>query len=323
MAPGSQKCSGTIADLDSAPINTSATPIDAASPGRRIGDQFGQQVGAAGGAEDDDADEHRQPARGGDQQRLGGRPPAGGALGVVADQQERQDGGQFPEQVEHQHVVADHQAEHRAGERDEFGRETGQALLGVTVVMVEVLRAVEEHQRADAEHQDAHDRGERVEPQRDVHRQLRHPVEVDTVRRPDRASSGPPRPGSRAEPAPAGRTPAVPNGARAPARWPLLRRARRGWRAWHSESAGCQPSRDMAGFVSRPVYGAGVALPGRLLTRPANGGPERNPRPILRTLVRPEPRPGQGHARVSSSSAMRTSSLRDDSPSFEKTFRRW
>ena len=32
IAPGSQKCSGTIADLHSAPISTSATPIDTASP---------------------------------------------------------------------------------------------------------------------------------------------------------------------------------------------------------------------------------------------------------------------------------------------------
>ena len=32
IAPGSQKCSGTIADFDSAPTSTSTTPTDAASP---------------------------------------------------------------------------------------------------------------------------------------------------------------------------------------------------------------------------------------------------------------------------------------------------
>ena len=133
-------------------------------PGRWSGDQLGQQKRAGRLAEDDDPDEHRQPARSGDEQRLSGGPPAGGPLGVVAHQQERQHRRELPEQVEQQHVVADHQPEHRAGERGELGGEARQPLLGVPVVMVEVLAAVEEHQCADAEHQHAHDRGQRVEP---------------------------------------------------------------------------------------------------------------------------------------------------------------
>ena len=126
--------------------------------GRRVGHQFGQQVGAGGVAEDDDADQHRQPAGGGDQQGLHGGAAAGGALGVVPDEQERQHRRQLPERVEQQHVVADHQAEHRPGERDEFRGEAGQPVLGVAVAVVEVLGAVEQHQRADAQHQHAHDR---------------------------------------------------------------------------------------------------------------------------------------------------------------------
>ena len=150
-------------------------------PGRRCRDELGQQVGARDRAEHHDADQHRQAARRGDQQRLHRGPPAGDAFGVMAHQQERQHRGELPEHVEHQHVVADHQPEHGARERDQLGREAGQPLFGVPVVVVEVGGAIEEHQRADAEHQQAHDRREPVEPQRDVHRQLRHPRHGDAL----------------------------------------------------------------------------------------------------------------------------------------------
>ena len=78
----------------------------------------------------------------------------------MADQQEGQHGGELPEHVEHQHVVADHEAEHGARERDQLGGEAGQPLLGALVVVVEVVGAVEQHKRADAQHQHAHDRRE-------------------------------------------------------------------------------------------------------------------------------------------------------------------
>ncbi len=150
-------------------------------PGWRCGDQLRQQICARDGAENDDADQHGQAAGRGDQQRLNGGLAAGDALGVVADQEEGQHGGELPEHVEHQHVVADHQPEHRPGERDQLGGETRQSLFGVPVVMVEVVGAVEQHQRADAQHEHAHDRRERVEPQRDVHRQLGHPGHLDAA----------------------------------------------------------------------------------------------------------------------------------------------
>ena len=129
-----------MADLDSAPTRMSAIPMVAAVP-----------VGGAA---------------------------AGGAFGVVAHQQERQHGGGFPEDVEQQHVVADHEAEHRAGE-GELGGEAGQPLLDTALVVVEVLGAVEEDECADGQHQHAHDRGQRIEAQRDVHGQLGDPWNVN------------------------------------------------------------------------------------------------------------------------------------------------
>ncbi len=99
--------------------------IETASPVGGAAMSSDEQVGTRDGAEDDDADEHRQPARGGDEQRLHGGLAAACALGVVTDQKEGQHGGELPEHVEHQHVVADHEAEHGPGERDELGGETG------------------------------------------------------------------------------------------------------------------------------------------------------------------------------------------------------
>ena len=146
---------------------------------RRRRDQFGQQICARDGAEHDDAYQHGESACRGDQQRLHCGLAAADTLGVMTHQKKGQHGGELPEHVEHQHVVADHQPEHGACERDQLRGEAGQPFLGVAVMMVEVVGAVEQHQRADAEHQHTHDRRECVEPQGDVHRQFGQPRHVD------------------------------------------------------------------------------------------------------------------------------------------------
>jgi len=120
---------------------------------------------------------HRETAGRGHQERLCGGPSTGGAFGVVADEQERQDRRQFPERVEDQHVVAGHQAEHGTGERDHLGGEDAEAWF----VVLEVAGAVHQDQRADAQHQHRHDRGEGVEPHVDVHRQAGHPLDAQAL----------------------------------------------------------------------------------------------------------------------------------------------
>lgn len=137
-------------------------------------DDVGQVVAADHLAEDDDADQHRQTTGRGDEQGLGGGTPTRGAFGVMPDEQERQDGRQFPEDVEQQHVVADHQTEHGAREGDHLGGEHAQAGL----VVLEIARAVEQDQRADAQDEHAHDRRKRVEAQVEIHRQRRGPRDL-------------------------------------------------------------------------------------------------------------------------------------------------
>lgn len=136
-------------------------------------DQFGQVVRATHLAEDDDADQHGQTTRGGDEQRLRRRPATRRAFGVMPDQQEGQDRRQFPEYVQQQHVVAGDEAEHGPGEGHHLGGEDAEA----GFVVGEVACAVDQDERADAQHQHRHDRGERIEPEVEVHRQARSPLD--------------------------------------------------------------------------------------------------------------------------------------------------
>ena len=171
IAPGSQKWNGKMADLLNAPIRISTIAMVTDVPAGGSATISDSEIRAGDLTQDDDADQHGQAAGGGDQQGLGRGPATGGAYRVEADEQERQDRRQFPEDVEHQHVVAADQAEHGAREGDHLATEAGDPASG----LAEVLGAIAEHQRADPEHQDRHDRGQGVEPQVDVHLQRGHP----------------------------------------------------------------------------------------------------------------------------------------------------
>lgn len=85
-------------------------------------------------------------------------------LAVESDEQVREDGGELPEDVEGDQVVAEDEGEHRAGEREEVPGEAGQP--GCRVA--EVGGAVQQDERADAGREQHHEFGERVEAQ--VHR---------------------------------------------------------------------------------------------------------------------------------------------------------
>ena len=112
---------------------------------RRVGEQAADRVGVVH-ADRDDADEHRETTEGRDEQRLHRRAPVRRARRVVSDEQVGQDRRQLPEDVEHEEVVGEDEAEHRAGEGGEDRREAPQR----RVVVVEVPRAVEQDEGADA-----------------------------------------------------------------------------------------------------------------------------------------------------------------------------
>ena len=70
---------------------------------------------------------------------------AAGPLVFEANQQERREPGELPEHEQREDVVAEHDAEHRAHEREQRGVEA--AGVGVTV---EVAAGVQHDERADA-----------------------------------------------------------------------------------------------------------------------------------------------------------------------------
>ncbi len=96
-----------------------------------------------------------------------GREP----LPRTADEQEGEDGGEFPEDVQEEQVVGQDQAEHRSGERDQAAGEPAQAV----VPGREVARAVEADEGTDAGDQRGEEEGERVEAQGDVELEGRDP----------------------------------------------------------------------------------------------------------------------------------------------------
>ena len=138
--------------------------------GRR--EHLGDPVGARGLAQHHDADQHGQAAGGGEHEGLQRRAPGGQAGPAVADEQERQDGGDLPEDEQHQHVVGGHQAEHGAREGEQLRAEAADAARAG----LEVAGAVEQHQGAHAEHEQGHRPREGVHAQHQVQAQGRDPL---------------------------------------------------------------------------------------------------------------------------------------------------
>ncbi|MNT83900.1 hypothetical protein D3C72_2238400 [compost metagenome] len=81
-------------------------------------------------------------------QRHVGAATGVGAVVPVADQQEREQAGQFPEEHYLDQVAGDHQAEHGAHERQEEGKEARHRVLRGHVVA-----RIQRHQSTDAQHQ--------------------------------------------------------------------------------------------------------------------------------------------------------------------------
>ena len=86
-------------------------------------------------------------------------------------QQEGQDGGELPEDQQHQGVVRGDQGEHHPGEGDQLTGEVAQPRF----VVLEVARAVEQDQRPDGQHDHRHDPREAVEAEVQLHVQGRDP----------------------------------------------------------------------------------------------------------------------------------------------------
>jgi hypothetical protein len=146
-------------------------------PARGVGEEARHGGRVADDREDDQPGQHGESTRTGDEERPGGRRSGGGVRVVEADQQERGDRGEFPEDEQREQPVGPHDAEHRAGEGDE---QTGEP--AEVVAPPEVGHRVQQHEHPDARHQQAHQQPEPVESQRDRQCDLGDPLHLDRRR---------------------------------------------------------------------------------------------------------------------------------------------
>ena len=89
----------------------------------------------------------------------------------VADEEVREDGGDFPEDEHQDEVICGNQTKHGTGKAEEVGE-----LAGVAGGVLEVAGAVEEHQGAYAQDQQTHNPGEGVHAEGERHVQLGNPL---------------------------------------------------------------------------------------------------------------------------------------------------
>ena len=129
-------------------------------------------------ADDDEADQQAETAAPSDDQRHV-RTVAGRALVIpVADQQEREDAGQFPEDRQQDEIAGDNHAQHGAHEGEQEGEKAWHRILGGHVVT-----RVKHHEKADAGDKHREQPGETIHAQRDIQPEFRHPFEVSAHHR--------------------------------------------------------------------------------------------------------------------------------------------
>ncbi|MNM31971.1 hypothetical protein D3C81_425570 [compost metagenome] len=129
-----------------------------------------QVIAANHMAEQQHPRQQAQTASTGDHQGHVGTATGIGAVMPVANQQERENAGQLPEEYDLDQVAGDHQAEHCAHERQEKGEEPWHRVLGRHVVA-----RIQRHQSADTQHQQGEQPGKAVHAQYQVQAQARQP----------------------------------------------------------------------------------------------------------------------------------------------------
>ena len=145
--------------------------VERAGPDRAAGFQHPIEVVAAGDmAEQQYAEEEAQAARCRDRERHASAVARGGIVMPVADEQEREQAGEFPEKHQLDEIARQHDAEHRSHEREEERKEARNRILGRHVVA-----RIKHDQKADPGHQDGEQPRKTVEPQGYVEAQLGNP----------------------------------------------------------------------------------------------------------------------------------------------------
>jgi hypothetical protein len=120
------------------------------------------------------AGQQAQSARDGDDQRRARGIARRLAVVPVADQEEREQAGQFPEEHKLDHVPRQHDAQHRAHEAQQQREEPDQRVLAR-----HVIGRVDSDQESNAAHQDQEQPGESVHAQREIQAKARRPRESE------------------------------------------------------------------------------------------------------------------------------------------------
>ena len=135
-----------------------------------LGDDLGQAVRSRDLPQHQAARDHGKAAcRGHGQRHARALAPFGQVL-PETDQQERGQGGQFPEDQHHQDVVGQHDARHRALEQHQVGKERPRR-----VAFGQVEARVKDDQQPDPQDQDAEQKAKPVQHEIRVQPDLRHP----------------------------------------------------------------------------------------------------------------------------------------------------
>ncbi len=133
-------------------------------------EDLGEFEAAGDVAEQQHPGQQRQAAPSGNGQ---GHPRTLAGVGTAApeaDEQERGQAGQLPEEHHQQEIFREHHAEHGAHEQQQESEETPHRLL-----FGEVVAGVEDHQQADAEDQQGEEETEAVQAQAEVDADFRQP----------------------------------------------------------------------------------------------------------------------------------------------------
>ena len=141
------------------------------------GQQFPQAVRAGRLAEQHESGQHGQGSHSGDQQGLQRRAPHGRVLVLVADQEERCQGGEFPKDEQGDQVVRQHQPQHREHEGQEKRGEAQQLR-----VAQHVLARVEHDQRADSGDEQGEEQAQPVDKEAQRDALLRDPADLPIER---------------------------------------------------------------------------------------------------------------------------------------------
>jgi hypothetical protein len=137
---------------------------------RAAGQDLAQLIGARGLAQQQHPGDQRHATGAGHDQGHACPLPSRGQMAPVADQEERGEAGELPENEEHEDIVGQHDAEHGALEQKQIGVEPPDQVLAP-----QIPAGVDDDQQADDQDQEGEEQAVAVDEHAEVEPQLRHP----------------------------------------------------------------------------------------------------------------------------------------------------